>query len=141
MAGGAPSRGWGVHERLKDAKVLNKPALDVIRTEDTPATLFYLDPPYLPDTRTAREVYTHEMSASDHRKLLELLRGVRGKVMLSGYANPLYDGLLHDWARHDFELPNNAAGGAKKRRMIECVWCNFSIEDRNPTPINAGDQQ
>jgi hypothetical protein len=37
----------------------------------------------------------------------------------------LYDTTLAGWTRHDFDLPNNAAGGAAKRRMMECVWCNF----------------
>jgi DNA adenine methylase len=45
---------WEVHQRLRDVKVLCRDALDVIRSEDTLATLFYLDPPYhvqLPATR------------------------------------------------------------------------------------------
>jgi site-specific DNA-adenine methylase len=44
------------HRRLRDVRVLCRPALDVIRAEDTPATCFYLDPPYLHETRTAKEV-------------------------------------------------------------------------------------
>jgi hypothetical protein len=32
---------------------------------------------------------------------------------------------LMDWTRHDFDLPNNAAGGDKKRRMVESVWTNY----------------
>ena len=35
-----------VHARLKRVVVLNRDALDVIRTQDGPGTLFYLDPPY-----------------------------------------------------------------------------------------------
>src|SRR5262245_53186097 len=49
-----------VHERLRDARILCRPALDVIRSEDTEATLFYLDPPYLHETRAVRDVYAHE---------------------------------------------------------------------------------
>jgi DNA adenine methylase len=114
-----------VHLRLRDVKILNRPALDVIRAEDTPATLHYLDPPYLPETRTAPKVYDFEMSWDDHRELLDVLRAVKGRVMLSGYANELYDTALAGWSRHTFELPNNAAGGRSKRRMIECLWCNW----------------
>jgi DNA adenine methylase len=114
-----------VHERLRNVMVLNRPALDVIRSEDTRATLFYLDPPYYHPTRTAAKVYRYEMSKQDHRELLDTLRGCKGKVMLSGYGNELYDRVLADWMRHDFELPNNAAGGRSKRRMTEVLWCNF----------------
>jgi DNA adenine methylase len=114
-----------VHRRLADVKVLNKPALEVIRTEDTEATLFYLDPPYYHPTRAAKKVYDHEMSEADHRALLAALLSVKGKVILSGYANELYDTALVDWTRHTFDLPNNAAGGKKKDRETEVLWCNW----------------
>ncbi len=42
-----------VHGRLKRVVILNRPALEVIRQEDGPQTLFYLDPPYLHQTRAA----------------------------------------------------------------------------------------
>lgn len=69
------------------------------------------------------------MSDADHRDLLNLIRTVKGKVMLSGYRSDLYDELLADWTRHDFTLPNNAAGGSTKRRMVECLWCNWAPYD------------
>lgn len=115
-----------VHARLVGrVAVLNRPALDVIREQDGPSTLFYLDPPYYHPTRVAVEVYAHEMSESDHIELLACVRGVRGKVMLSGYPSPLYDTTLSGWTMHDFDIPNHAATGAVKRRMTERVWCNF----------------
>ena len=114
-----------VHRRLKDVKVLNRPALDVIQSEDTPATLFYLDPPYYHATRTATEVYDHEMTEREHRELLDVLLACKGKVILSGYANDLYDGVLASWTREPFDLANHAASGKTKRRMIEVLWCNF----------------
>jgi DNA adenine methylase len=114
-----------VHARLRRVLILNKPALEVIRQQDGPRTLFYLDPPYVPGTRAAREVYSFEMTDRDHRELLALLKTVQGKVMLSGYSCPLYDTALADWTRHTFDLPNNAAGGAQKDRETEVLWCNF----------------
>src|SRR5208282_2081554 len=47
----------------------------------------------------------------------------KGKVMLSGYPSALYESALGKWRRHTFELRNNAAGGEKKRRMTEVLWC------------------
>jgi DNA adenine methylase len=115
-----------VHRRLQDVRVLCRPALDVIRSEDTPATFFYLDPPYLHETRTAKKVYgDFEMTGADHRELLDVLRTCRGKVILSGYPSRLYDEALADWTRHTFDLPNNAAGGKAKGRETEVLWCNF----------------
>lgn len=115
-----------VHERLRNARVICKPALGVIRSEDTPGTLFYCDPPYLHATRTARDVYgSHEMTDADHLELLQALRRVQGKVMLSGYPSELYDRELAGWTRHAFDLANHAAGGKAKARETEVVWCNF----------------
>jgi DNA adenine methylase len=114
-----------VHHRLKGVKVLNRPALEVIRSEDTPAALHYLDPPYVHGSRSATEVYRYEMTDDDHRQLLDLLLTLKGKVMLSGYPNDLYDTGLPGWNRHTFNLPNNASGGKSKRRITEAIWCNF----------------
>jgi DNA adenine methylase len=114
-----------VHARLRRVVVLNRPALEVIRSQDGPETLFYCDPPYLPSSRATPDVYQHEMSEQDHRELLDLLKTVEGKVMLSGYPSDLYDECLVGWTRHCFDVPNNAAGGAEKQRMTEVVWCNF----------------
>lgn len=114
-----------VHARLRRVLIENKPAIEVIKSEDTPDTLFYCDPPYLHETRVSTKVYACEMQEKDHRDLLETLLGCKGKVMLSGYASELYDTKLSKWNRHTFELPNNAAGGKEKRRMIEVLWCNF----------------
>jgi DNA adenine methylase len=114
-----------VHARLKRVVVLNDDALNVIRQQDGPRTLFYLDPPYLGETRTAADVYAHEVPPSHHADLLDLICQCQGKVMLSGYASELYDRRLADWNRHEFDLPNQAAAGKRKRRMTEVVWCNF----------------
>ncbi len=115
-----------VHARLKRVVILNCPALEVIRTQDGNKTLFYLDPPYLHETRTATGVYgAYEMTEADHKELLDTLKAVKGKVMLSGYACDLYDGVLKDWNRHTFDLPNHSAAGDTKRRMTEVLWCNF----------------
>jgi DNA adenine methylase len=114
-----------VHNRLKGVAVLNRDALEVIRQQDGPGTLYYLDPPYLGETRTADDVYSHEMSHPQHAELLDTIRQCRGRVMISGYPSTLYDAHLASWTRHEFILPNQAAGGKQKRRMTEVVWCNF----------------
>lgn len=118
-----------VHERLKRVVVLNRDALDVIRQQDGPETLFYLDPPYLHETRATTGEYAHEMTADDHRSLLGAITGIKGKFLLSGYASEMYAGYAEavGWHRTDFDLPNNAAGGNSKRRMVECVWTNYEV--------------
>jgi len=114
-----------VHARLRRVAIRNRPALEVIQSEDGPDTLYYCDPPYIHASRTAPDVYALEMSEADHQELLTVLKACRGKVMLSGYPSVLYDEALAGWSRHTFELPNNAAGGESKRRVMEILWCNF----------------
>jgi DNA adenine methylase len=114
-----------VHGRLRRVLVLNRDALDVIREFDTPETLHYCDPPYLPETRTSPDTYAHEMTADQHRAFLDVAKTCKGKVMISGYASDLYDSALAGWTRHTFKLPNNAAGGKTKREMTEVLWTNF----------------
>jgi DNA adenine methylase len=116
----------GAHRRLQDVLVLCRPALDVICKFDGLETLFYCDPPYCHRTRTARKAYGRfEMSEQDHRELLDVLRGCKGKVILSGYASSLYDESLAGWTRHTKEVHNHAASGRSKRRMTETLWLNY----------------
>ena len=116
-----------VHARLKRIVILNQPALQVIKTQDGPGTVFYLDPPYLPSTRTITAVYEHEMSWIDHARLLAALSRIRGRFLLSGYQSDLYLAAeqKYGWYRHEKEIPNHAAGGDSKRIMTECIWTNF----------------
>lgn len=120
-----------VHARLKRVVILNRDALDVIRQQDGAQTLFYLDPPYLHETRASTGEYEHEMTPIQHQVLLQALGRVEGKFLLSGYDSQLYRDYeqKNGWHRHIFELPNNAAGGDTKRRMTEIIWCNFQAEE------------
>ena len=51
--------------------------------------LFYLDPPYLPETRVKGK-YAHEMSRQDHEQLVSMVLDPKGMVALSGYDNAVY---------------------------------------------------
>jgi DNA adenine methylase len=70
-------------------------------------------------------MYQFEMTVEDHRKLIEVLKGIEGKAILSGYPNRLYEKELADWRTHDIDMPNHAAGGKSKRRMTERLWMNY----------------
>lgn len=114
-----------VHERLKRVVIFCRPAIEVIHSENRPNTLFYLDPPYLKETRVSPNVYNNEMTTIDHCYLLDLIVNLKSKVMISGYPSNLYDNALKKWNRHTFDLPNNAAAGQSKDRETEVLWCNF----------------
>lgn len=116
-----------VHARLKRVLILNRPALEVIKKHDGPRTLFYLDPPYLHETRATTGEYHHEMTEDQHKELLECLATIKGRFLLSGYRSYMYDyhSDCFNWKRHDFQIDNKASGAKEKRKMTECVWCNY----------------
>ena len=97
-----------VHQRLRSVVILNQNALDVIRKQDGEHTLFYCDPPYLHETRTATGAYAHEMTVPQHRELLDVLANIQGKFMLSGYPSDLYAQWekKYGWKRHDYLIDN-----------------------------------
>lgn len=116
-----------VHQRLKRVVVLNDDAIKVIKQQDGPRTLFYLDPPYVHDTRSTTGEYEHEMTDDQHRELLDALAGIEGRFLLSGYRCGIYDQAAADngWLCVEFDLPNNSASGKTKERKTECVWMNY----------------
>lgn len=83
--------------RLKQVQIEHKDALQLIRQFNHPKVLIYNDPPYMLSTRRCRANYRHEMDDAAHEELLDVLNRHRGVVMLSGYANELYDAKLQDW--------------------------------------------
>lgn len=114
-------------ERLRSVEILDRPALEVIQKWDSPETLIYCDPPYVPSTRheSSRDVYGHEMSEDDHRELGRVLGKCKGKVALSGYPSKLYTELYSGWKRVEFDIANHASGGKRKDRERECLWMNY----------------
>ena len=116
------------HERLKRVVVLNRDALDVIRQQDGENTLFYLDPPYLHETRSTTVEYgPHEMTFEKHRDLLELLQRISGRFLLSGYPSPLYTDYAewNGWQCDCFEIDNKSSSRKVKPKKTEMLWRNF----------------
>ena len=123
--------------RLAGVVIENRDALEVMGAHDSSETLHYVDPPYLPSTRSAKSrkggeryhAYRHEMSTADHRELLKALRELRGMVVLSGYPSRLYDRMLRGWTK--IERPARADGGAER---LEVLWLNPHAAARQPQP-------
>jgi DNA adenine methylase len=98
----------------------------LIKHYATPGMLIYADPPYMHESRTAKNAYQHEMTNSDHLVMLSYLKAHDGPVMISGYATPTYTEALHGWRLTEFAMSNHAGQGKSKQRRVECLWANFS---------------
>lgn len=116
-----PERLLMAADRLKDAEIRNRPALEIIRYYNSVDTLLYVDPPYMLSTRS-RKYYSHEMTDGDHAELLEALDRHTGMVVLSGYAHALYDDRLSHWQRVSM-LTNGEHG----KHQTEVLWLNQRV--------------
>ena len=134
LNGSSKSREWAtyprslvaVHKRLQGVVIERRDALEVLRVQDSPETLFYVDPPYVPATRSSGG-YRHELDAAQHVALLDALKRVQGMVVLSGYPSPMYDEALAGWRR--VERQHNAMA-LKAHARTEVLWISPSAAAR-----------
>ena len=118
-----------VVERWREVQVENLDWRDAIEKYDSSKTFFYLDPPYVPCTRVDAK-YDFEMSEEDHNDLVGILLQIKGKVILSGYNNEIYNRL--GWQKQDFTSYCYVAGNHydENETRTEHLWLNF---DNQPT--------
>ena len=121
---------WRVVERLKKVQIEHDDALNVITRFDSKDTLFFLDPPYLPDTRSKRwrdKSYQFEMNDEQHTELVTMLTGLQGMVVLCGYPSSLYDALLSGWEMYQTRTQVNF-----HHEVMDCIWLNPAAVERQP---------
>lgn len=149
-SGTTPARDWrnlppnfvAVAERFSGVVVERRDAAEVMAAHDGPETVHYVDPPYLPETRSLKNpydlkyrggkgtahrsgMYAHEMTSADHEALLKNLLSLNGMVVLSGYPSPLYDAALASWTRIE-----RAAHADGARDRTEVLWINAAAAER-----------
>ena len=97
---------------------------------DSPRTVAFLDPPYMPDTRVELGVYPHEFTHEEHRRMLHAVCNLRRtKVILCGYRNALHRERLSGWRRLDFETKSYAGPTIKGRKLpsrVLSIWMNYA---------------
>lgn len=136
-AGSSPAMDWAgfpdemvkAVRRLRGVTIENMDAVPLMEKHDSRDTLFYVDPPYHPETRDKGNDYSHEMSIAHHKILLRHLVKLKGMVVLSGYDHPLYRENLPGWVMHSRGA--HADGGRDRR---ECVWLNPHCAQKQATP-------
>lgn len=68
-----------IYERLDNVVIENKDFEDLIKVYDRPGSLFFLDPPYF----GAEEYYKVPFDMTDHQRLCDVLKGIKGKFLLT----------------------------------------------------------
>lgn len=102
-----------------NAQIENIPALELINRYNTENVFICVDPPYLLNTRK-RNLYLYEMIDEEHMQLLTLLKKHKGKILVSGYDNDLYNDMLKGWNK--VYKTNQAERGIVR---TETLWMNY----------------
>jgi DNA adenine methylase len=107
--------------RLRRVQIDSRDWREILDLYDGPSACFYLDPPYLPETRKEGG-YRHELTVEDHVELIDRLARLEGSYLLSGYDSELYRSLEGCGVeRHEFATVCHAGPGNKDPRL-EVVW-------------------
>jgi len=107
-----------IKERLKGVQVENIDAIKCVQYWDSQDTLFYLDPPYIHDTRKLKKAYHHEVNNDHHRLLVDTLLTIKGQAVLSGYEHEIYEPLLQNgWHKIEIDTVCSAAGRIRGSKL------------------------
>ena len=116
-----------IAERLLRVQIEHLPALDILQRYDDPDTLFFLDPPYLAESRACKKAYgAFELSEEEHRDLAEVLQSCKARVSISGYSSSLMDELYRGWRKvvAPSKRINSSTTGSTR---AECLWMNYEV--------------
>lgn len=119
---------WRKTQKI-DFELIHGEAIDYLKSyQFAGQELVYCDPPYLRDTRKKRgRLYKYEYSVKQHIELLEVIKSLPCKVMISGYKSALYMESLKGWYTYYFKA------GCHHGIAIEWVWMNY------PPPVELHD--
>ena len=106
------------HLRLARVTIENLDWQRCIRKYDRPHTLFYLDPPYW-----QTEGYGVPFTIDQYNDMAELMRSVKGRVVLSINAHPDMGNVFADFESRKVTLSYTVGGG--KKRADELIIWNF----------------
>jgi DNA adenine methylase len=116
--------------RLRGVVIENLSWEKIIPIYDRTNTLFYIDPPYLPSTRSdwkgksIEGAYRYEMDQEEHVRLLEIIKTIQGMTVISGYRSTLYDEILSTW--NSVEKDTKATSNCHDR--TEVLWLSPNLQ-------------
>lgn len=128
-------------KRLKQIQIECDDALRVIKRFDSDDTVFYVDPPYPKDTRSASHLteYIHDFHTPEkHELLADVLHSVSGGVILSCYPCALYDRLYgqRGWQPVTFNSRTRTSD-----QSTEVLWLSPKLIDMRLPLFHLGDHK
>ncbi len=113
-------------QRLQQVQLECTDAIKIIRTYDSPQTLFYCDPPYYNSDCGHYDGYTIE----DYTALLKALSTIEGKFLLSSYPSPPLKEYTatHAWHNKSFTLKISVSNKGAHKNKTEVITANYPLE-------------
>lgn len=110
--------------RVMHVQIENLRGLELIRKYDFEDAFFYIDPPYIHESRvaTCRNEYFYEMNSDEHLELSNILRNIKGRFALSGYRCEFMD-TNYDWCYRADSRDKRCSSGKSSR--VESLWSNY----------------
>lgn len=109
-------------DRIEDANIECREAIDVLKKRDCIKAFHYLDPPY----PNADQGHYKGYSFDEFQKLLDQCELLRGNFMLSNYNSEMLDGYVqrNGWWKKEFHIKNE---GVRKngKKKVEVLVCNY----------------
>ncbi len=117
-------------EQIRELQVTNEDAFDCINRWNRSNAIFYLDPPYMKESRVSKEVYNNEFTVEEHKKLIDTLIKVNGNAIISGYDSEIYDKLAQNgWSKKEFKVCTSTSPCENNPIRKEVIWAKESIID------------
>jgi DNA adenine methylase len=123
-------------DRLKRVYIECCDALKIIGSRDIEDAFFYLDPPYVGADQGHYDGYTQE----DFDMLLGILKGLKGKFLLSSYRNESLAEFTRKNKWHTLELKMSSPmthGHNSQRTKVEVLTANYPIKAPDKAAMTA----
>lgn len=145
-SGTTPAVDWKVYpnciaafvDRLQGVTIENRDAKSILEKMDRADCLHYVDPPYPISVRstgngtTLEHRYRWEMTDVQHEELAEVLRSLKGMVIISSYPSPLYEKLYRGWNKIQWTSGQFCSANTNKQKRTEVVWLNAAAWGNMP---------
>lgn len=127
-----------IPNRLKNVSILNENAFDLIALLKSEAdVLMVCDSPYTKKQMGSKVIYECEFSEADQYRYMNLIYDSRAKILVCGYDNEIYNGVLLNpddpckWYKYVVadvaKTMSVKAIGEAKSRATEMIWTNWPI--------------
>ena len=124
-----------ISQRLRNVVLENRNYKTLIKKYDSKQTLFYIDPPYvfpLEEKGKKDGLYERKFNRKDMTELVQILKKIEGKFVLSHYQNDFVESMMKGWTNKKVIEAKKLSGkiqNGKKPKVEEVIYYNYELED------------